>query len=84
MNPRSVTPQFRTLLIRKLKNLYPDQNMEITKQDDKGIEFQLLSNSGVPVTGRIGIYRSCKDTLTKSNLERLIERNLNASYRKIP
>ncbi|MBK6706779.1 MAG: hypothetical protein IPG54_04535 [Sphingomonadales bacterium] len=72
-NPGVSTPQFRTLLIRKLGNLYPDWQIEILKHDQSGIAFQMLDESGAIATKVAGIYRHMDGTLTRSNLRRLIK-----------
>ena len=71
-NPGVSTPQFRTLLIRKLGNLYPDWKIQILKQNQTGIAFQMLDKSGAVATQVAGIYRHTDDTLTRSNLRRII------------
>ncbi|HMT40153.1 hypothetical protein [Sphingorhabdus sp.] len=72
-NPSVSTPQFRTLLIRKLGNLYPNWKIEILKHDQNGIAFQMLDESGAIATKVAGIYRHMDGTLTRSNLRRLIK-----------
>lgn len=70
--PGVSTAQFRTLLIRKLGNLYPEYKVEISKHDDTGIQFHLLNEAGRPVTKCCAINRTRPDTLTKTSLDRTI------------
>jgi hypothetical protein len=70
--PEVSTPQFRTLLIRKLGNLYPEYKVEISKQDDAGIQFRLLNQAEQPVTRHCTIHRTTPNTLTKTSLDRTI------------
>lgn len=64
------TPQFRTLLLRKLKNLYPDYGYSISTEED-GLSFQLLDSSGNAKGSRGRFYRHNKSNLERVTLVRL-------------
>ena len=64
------TPQFRTLLLRKLKNLYPDYGYSISTEED-GLSFQLLDRDGNAKGSRGRFYRHNKSDLERATLVRL-------------
>jgi hypothetical protein len=63
------TPQFRTLLLRRLKNMFPDCSARI-EDAPRGITYQLFDAEGQPKTGRINIYRAHPTALTRSTIKR--------------
>jgi len=67
--PSTTTPQFRTALIRKLKNIEPEYEVEFFKTDN-GIAFRLLDKSGRYRSKIINIGSRVSDGLEKSYLER--------------
>ena len=66
--PGVSTPQFRTLLIRRLGNLFPDLNARI-EGAPRGIVFQLFEPDGTERTNRVNLYRHSRDTLTSASLK---------------
>jgi len=65
------TPQFRTSLLRKLKNMFP--GLEVRIEDaPKGIIFQLLGPDGRARTKEVSIFRNGPDALTSEGLKRRI------------
>lgn len=69
--PRVKTPQFRTLLLRRLKNMFPDCTARI-EDAPLGITYQLFDDQGRPQTKRINIHRSHPAALTKRTLARAV------------
>ena len=68
--PRADTPQFRTLLLRKLKNLYPDYSYSISTEED-GLSLQLLDSAGRAKGSRCRFYRHNNSDLERGTLVRL-------------
>lgn len=65
--PNVKTPQFRTLLLRRLKNMFPGYSIRI-EGARIGITFQLFDEEGRPQTGRISMGRAHSKALTKRTL----------------
>ena len=74
MLPAVKTPQFRTLLIRKLKNLFPQWSAHI-EDAPRGITFQLFDRDGHARSGRISLYRTHPKVLTKRSLSWEVEKS---------
>lgn len=71
-HPSAGTPQFRTLLIRKLKNLYPGRRVEIADLPN-GVAFQLFAADGTTFGQPVTIYAYQQTRLTRTELTRRIE-----------
>lgn len=75
MRPRTVpaasTPLFRTLLLRRLKNLFPDCDVAMEDREN-GVAFQLRNGAGQPMTSFVPVHRTHPDTLTKVGIYRAI------------
>jgi hypothetical protein len=65
------TPQFRTLLLRKLKNAFPSCSARIA-YTGRGVAFQLFDDKGDARSAVINVGRARADLLTKTSLKRLI------------
>jgi hypothetical protein len=71
-NPLRVSaPQFRTALIRKLRNIAPAYEPEFLDAD-RGIAFRMKDKRGRARSLRISIYRNSGHVLERANLERLL------------
>jgi hypothetical protein len=66
------TPQFRTLLVRKFKNILPNVQVEFVDGCERGIGFWLRDRRGRIHSKAIRIYRNHRDTLSRENLLRLL------------
>lgn len=66
--PSVSTPQFRTLLLRRLANLFPDLVVRIDPAP-RGIVFQLFELDGTARTNRVSLYRHSPDALTATGLK---------------
>ncbi len=66
------SPQFRTALLRKLGNLFPDCTCSIESAGRAGLEFQLFDHAGQPRSNRVAINRPTAGALTESSLVRAI------------
>jgi hypothetical protein len=71
--PQIETPQFRTQLLRKLKNLFPKYEPEFIEELRQGIGFRLKDKKGQYRTEIVHIHRYHKDVLTKQSLLRVIK-----------
>jgi hypothetical protein len=60
------TPQFRAMLIRKLKNIAPTCTVEFVDGLDSGIGFRLRDQQGRYRTNIIRIFRYSQDVLQRS------------------
>jgi hypothetical protein len=69
---RVSTPQFRTALIRKLKNLHPGFQVEFVEVN-RGVAFLLRDKRGRARSTVINIYRNSGDALERAKLEALLE-----------
>ena len=68
--PDVKTPQFRTLLLRRLKNLFPSCTVQIN-YPARGVAFQLFDHDGHARSVVVNIYRGRVGTLlTKSDILR--------------
>ena len=67
------TPQFRTALIRKLRNLIPDYKPEFLNTE-KGICFVIMDFDGNICSNPITIYRNKGDALQTTSLIRAFKR----------
>ncbi len=73
MMRRIETPQFRTQLLRELKNLFPQYEPEFIKALRQGIGFRLKDKKGQYRSEIVHINRYHKDVLTKQFLLRKIK-----------
>lgn len=73
-NPRKsvATPQFRSLLIRKMNNLEPSYELEFLNAD-RGLAFRMKDSNGRYRSKVINIYVDNNNTLTTDNLRRLLQ-----------
>lgn len=69
--PDATTPQFRTLLLRRLKNLFPTLNADIRPLPN-GVSFQLFDADGKARSKRVSIYRHHREPLEATFLRRLV------------
>ena len=67
------TPQFRTQLVRKLRNLFPDCEPEFVVVD-RGIAFQRLDRRGRSRSNLVRIHRYSDQILHMASLKRAIRR----------
>jgi hypothetical protein len=65
------TPQFRTLLVRKLKNLFPNYSVEFLHAE-RGLSFRLKDEQGRDCSEIAQVYRHVKGVLSKRSLLGLI------------
>ena len=72
---RVETQQFRTQLIRKLKNLFPEYTPEFIEELHEGIGFRLKDKKGQYRSEIVHFHRYHKDVLTKQFLLRAIKIN---------
>jgi hypothetical protein len=68
---RVTTPQFRTTLIRKLKNIAPDHAVEFLEVE-RGISFRLVDRQGRARTLPITMHRNNGHALERAKLETLL------------
>jgi hypothetical protein len=61
------TPQFRSALIRKLKNIAPDFHPEFL-ETSRGVSFHMLDGAGHSRSKPVTIYRNRPDVLHKETL----------------
>jgi hypothetical protein len=61
------TPQFRTSLVRKLKNLFPDYSVEFLPAD-RGLKFRLTNAQNGYCSEVAQIYRYSDGVLSRSSL----------------
>ncbi len=59
------TPQFKTELIRKLKNVFPGHEVIFESNLQKGIGFRLRKTKGGRMSDIVRIYRYREEILTK-------------------
>ena len=71
--PSVATPQFRTALLRAVKNIFPSCESRIQSADGRRIAFQLFDADGNARSRLVTINRHTTDTLTRSGLSRMIE-----------
>ena len=69
---RVKTPQFRTQLTRRLRNLFPDCEPEF-HEADQGVTFRLRDLRGRYRSNRVRLYRFHKHILDRANLVRAIQ-----------
>jgi hypothetical protein len=62
------TPQFRTALLRKLKNIAPTYTPEFVEAE-QGIAFRMKDRQGRVRSLTVTIYRNSGDTLHRTRLE---------------
>ena len=67
------TPQFKTQFIRKLKNVFPDCEIELIENIKRGIGFRLKDNHGQYRSNVVRIHRNYDNLLSKENLIRLVK-----------
>jgi hypothetical protein len=65
---RIATPQFRTELIRRLKNLFPDCEPEFLDEPGRGLRFRLKDRSGRYRSEVVHLHRYRRDLLTREAL----------------
>ena len=62
------TPQFRTKLLRKLKNLFPTCELEFQVTERGGIKYRLIDSQGNYRSNIVNIYRPRKSILETSDI----------------
>lgn len=73
IRPSVATPQFRTALLRTLKNDFPSCEPHIQSTEGERLAFQLFDADGNARTHLVTINRHTADTLTRSGLSRMIQ-----------
>lgn len=73
IKPSVATPQFRTALLRTLKNNFPSCEPHIQSADGVRVAFQLFDADGNARSQLVTINRHTTDTLTRSGLSRMIQ-----------
>lgn len=81
--PSVSTPQFRTALLRTLKNDFPSCEPRIQETERGRVAFQLFDTDGTARSRLVTINRHASGTLTRSGLSRLI-RNAGAPEAGFP
>lgn len=71
--PGVATPQFRTALLRKLKNDFPSCQPHIEPVEGQRLAFQLFDADGNARSQLVTINRHTAGTLTRSALSRMIQ-----------
>jgi len=66
------SPQFRTQLLRKLKNLVPGHKVEFVEAVRSGIAFRLKDDRGRFRSNIVRIHRNAVHTLEATSLRRSI------------
>jgi hypothetical protein len=66
--PPVTSPQFRSQLIRKLRNVVPSCTPELVDGLDRGIGFRLRDRHGRLRSNIVRIYRNGPDVLTTKHL----------------
>jgi hypothetical protein len=72
--PAVGTPQFRTQLIRKLKNLFPELEVVFFGEDGSPVRFQMIDAHGRPHSSIVKIHRNLPGVLGRANLLHLVQR----------
>ena len=70
--PTVTSPQFRSQLIRKLRNVIPDCTPEFVEGLERGIGFRLKDRYGRLRSNVVRIYRNGPGVLTETNLVRAV------------
>ena len=65
------TPQFRTMLLRRLKSLFPSLKPDIQPLPN-GVTFQLFDEQGDAKTPKLSIYSHHANALERAYLLRLV------------
>lgn len=73
IRPSVGTPQFRTALLRTLKNDFPSCEPRLQAADGERLTFQLFDADGNARSKLVTINRHTTDTLTRSGLARMIQ-----------
>ncbi|HYD26287.1 hypothetical protein [Brevundimonas sp.] len=73
IKPSVATPQFRTALLRALKNDFPSCEPHIHPAAGARVAFQLFDADGNARSQLVTISRHTTDTLTRSGLYRMIQ-----------
>ena len=73
IKPSAATPQFRTALLRTLKNDFPSCEPHIEAPEGERLAFQLFDADGNARSQLVTINRHTTDTLTRSGLSRMIQ-----------
>ena len=73
IKPSVATPQFRTALLRALKNDFPSCQPRIQAADRGRLAFQLFDAAGQARSQLVTVNRRTANTLTRSALTRLIQ-----------
>lgn len=68
------TSQFKTMLVRRLKNIVPSCELEFVDGLERGIGFRLKDGRGRYRSNMIRIYRYRPDVLDRDKLTRSIRR----------
>ena len=67
-----MTPQLRTALVRKLKNIVPDCRVEFLMEAEERLCFRLVDQSGKGRSDMITINRPTTSILRGQKLEQLV------------
>jgi hypothetical protein len=70
------TPQFRTLLIRKLANMYPVHGVEFGDNHKAGLRFRLVASDGKAASDWHAINGNHDDSLQSRRLRGLLSANV--------
>ena len=62
------TPQFRTKMIRKCKNLFPTCDLEIDNMEKRGIKYRLKDERGNYRSNTVSIYRHRESVLETKDI----------------
>ncbi|MFW2342364.1 hypothetical protein [Brevundimonas sp.] len=73
IKPSVATPQFRTALLRTLKNNFPSCKPHLESAVGERLAFQLFDADGNARSQLVTINRHTPDTLTRSALSRMIQ-----------
>lgn len=73
IKPSVATPQFRTALLRTLKNDFPSCEPHIQTAERERLAFQLFDADGNARSQLVTINRHTANTLTRSALSRMIQ-----------
>ena len=73
IKPSVATPQFRTALLRTLKNDFPSCEPHVQMAEGERLAFQLFDADGNARSQLVTINRHTADTLTRSALSRMIQ-----------
>ncbi len=67
------THQYKTLLVRKFKNVFPDYELEIEDNEKGGISYRLKDNVGNYRSNTIHLYREANKNIETTEIIRHIK-----------